>query len=73
MIPTVAELQEGLDLYIELHGKLGEADAAREAAHKAEEKPKANLAAVDPAAEVEVPGEQGTLAVVPDEGSGERA
>lgn len=73
VIPTVAELQEGLDLYIELHGKLGEADAAREAARKAGEKPKANLAAVDPAAEVEVPGEQATLAVVPDEGSREPA
>jgi predicted ABC-type transport system involved in lysophospholipase L1 biosynthesis ATPase subunit len=43
VIPTVAELQEGLDLYIELHGKLGKADAAREAAVKAKnEKPKTN-------------------------------
>jgi ABC-type transport system involved in cytochrome c biogenesis ATPase subunit len=73
VIPTVAELQEGLDLYIDLHGKLGEADAAREAAAKANEKPKATLAAVAPAPEVEVPGEQATLAVVPDKDSREPA
>lgn len=73
VIPTVAELQEGLDLYIELHGKLGEADAARQAARRANEKPKANLTAVDPAPEVEVPGEQATLAVVSDEDSREPA
>jgi hypothetical protein len=69
VIPTVAELQEGLDLYIELHSKLGEAAAAWEAAHKAKKKPKANIAAVVPTPEVEVPGEQATLAVVPDEDS----
>jgi hypothetical protein len=57
VIPTVAELQEGLDLYIALHGKLREADAARESARTTGEKPKANLAAVEPAPEVEVPGE----------------
>ena len=73
VIPTVAELQEGLDLYIELHGKLGEADAAWEAAHKAKKMPKANIAAVVPTPEVEVPGEQSTLAIVPDEDSREPA
>jgi hypothetical protein len=73
VIPTVTELQEGLDLYIELHSKLGEAAAAWEAAHKAKKKPKANLAAVIPTPEVEVPGEQATLAVVPDEDSREPA
>jgi hypothetical protein len=56
-----------------LHGKLGEADAAREATRTTGEKPKANLAAVEPAPEVEVPGEQAALAVIPDEGSREPA
>jgi hypothetical protein len=73
VIPTVAELQEGLDLYIALHGKLGQADAARQAARKADEKPKANLTAVDPAPQAEVPGEQATLAVFSDEDSREPA
>ncbi len=74
VIPTVDELQEGLDLYIELHGKLGEAEAAWHAARKADKLPRPNLEAVASAPTAEVSDEQqSALAIVPDEDSREPA